>query len=67
MKSNFIEKRRRKKIWQEYPVFPGGHPSKRWQGSMLLNLVIQFSGLYSSQDSNQTGTVIQTIRYIFGY
>jgi hypothetical protein len=27
-----------KKIWsQQHPVFPGGHPSKYWLGSMLLN------------------------------
>ena len=27
-----------KKFWsQQHPVFPGGHPSKYWLGSMLLN------------------------------
>ena len=27
-----------KKCWsQQHPVFPGGHPSKYWLGSMLLN------------------------------
>ena len=23
--------------YQQHPVFPGGHPSKYWRGSMLLN------------------------------
>jgi hypothetical protein len=27
-------------VSQQHPVFPGGHPSKYWLGSMLLN----FSG-----------------------
>ena len=27
-----------KRLWsQQHPVFPGGHPSKYWLGSMLLN------------------------------
>ena len=27
-----------KRFWsQQHPVFPGGHPSKYWLGSMLLN------------------------------
>ena len=26
-----------KKEHQQHPVFPGGHPSKYWLGSMLLN------------------------------
>ena len=29
---------RAKKMWcQQHPVFPGGHPSKYWLGSTLLN------------------------------
>ena len=33
----FLPKRRRKKIGQQQPVFPGGHPSKYWLVSTLLN------------------------------
>ena len=30
--------KKKKKFWrQQHPVFPGGHPSKYWLGSMLLN------------------------------
>ena len=28
---------KKKLICQQHPVFPGGHPSKYWRGSMLLN------------------------------
>ena len=40
--SNFAKKREYpfkswKKESQQHPVFPGGHPSKYWLGSMLLN------------------------------
>ena len=32
-----VENRKKKLICQQHPVFPGGHPSKYWRGSMLLN------------------------------
>ena len=40
--NSFAKKRKYPfKIWkkesQQHPVFPGGHPSKYWLGSMLLN------------------------------
>ena len=33
----FFAKMKKKKICQQHPVFPGGHPSKYWLDSTLLN------------------------------
>ena len=34
---NIKERKKAKKNCQQHPVFPGGHPSKYWLGSTLLN------------------------------
>ena len=37
----YIRAKMGKKRYQQHPVFPGGHPSKYWLGSMLLNFSVR--------------------------
>ena len=48
---NIKERKKAKRNCQQHPVFPGGHPSKYWLGSTLLNFSVRSLKLSSIEPS----------------